>query len=451
MNNSSKYHMAFNSTLFHKPDLYRWCFLSVMLFPSTLIGQSVLKLDEAVSIAMEQNFGIQISTLEQTIDEMGIYKSNAGIGPIIDLNSNFRTTGNNVNQSFLDGREVNRWGRSINPSANISLNLTLYNGGRMRATYQGLKMLGEYGEIEKKLIIQSTLVEVMVAYFDIVKHKQTLIYLNSIIEYYNERLKITDQRWQVGKGSKIDFLQSKTDLNAQLSEVTRAENNLRNAKVILNGLLNRHPSEDFEIEESERIPSNYVLSNLEDRAINQNRDIVLLQKALEISYKEEQEVSAARKPQILLNGSVGYSYIDTNTGFLSNSQNLAGIIGLSARWNLFNGHHTKNQIAISRIRTQVIEKRQENLELQIINDLTMAYNQYQSDKELLEFEQQNKAIAEENLSISLEKFRLGGSSILVLSEAQRAYDTALNRLVNSEYNVKISELNILRLSGSLVE
>lgn len=443
--------MAFNSTVSNKFNICKWFFLSVMLLPMPLFGQSVLKLDEAVSIAMEQNFGIQISTLEQTIDEMGIYKSNAGIGPVIDLNSNFRTTGNNVNQSFLDGREVNRWGRSINPSTDISLNLTLYNGGRMRATYQGLKMLGEYGEIEKKLIVQSTLVEVMVTYFDIVKHKKTLTYLNSIIEYYNERLKITDERWQVGKGSKLDYLQSKTDLNAQLSEVTRAQNNLKNAKVVLNGLLNRHPSVAFEVEESQRIPSNYELSNLEERAINQNRDIVLLQKVLQISYKEEQEVSSARKPQVFLNGSVGYSYIDTNTGFLTNSQNLAGIVGLSARWNLFNGRNTKNQIAISRIRTQIIEKQQESLEAQIINELTLAFNQYQSDKELLEFEQLNKAIAEENLSISLEKFRLGGSSILVLNEAQRAYDTALNRLVNSEYNVKISELTILRLSGSLVD
>ena len=50
----------------------------------------------------------------------------------------------------------------------------------MRATYQGLKMLGEYGEIEKRLIVQSTLVEVMVTYFDIVKHKKALTYLNSI-------------------------------------------------------------------------------------------------------------------------------------------------------------------------------------------------------------------------------------------------------------------------------
>jgi outer membrane protein len=180
--------------------------------------------------------------------------------------------------------------------------------------------------------------------------------------------------------------------------------------------------------------------------MNNNRDILLMQKSLEISLKEEKQVSAARLPRVFVNGSVGYSYNDTNTGFLANSRNLAGSLGLTASWNLFDGHHRKNQVAISRIK-----KERESLEFQIINDLTFAYNQYQTDKDLLQFEEQNKEIAEENLSISLEKFRLGGSSILVLSEAQRAYDVALNRLVNSEYNVKLSELNMMRLSGSLVE
>jgi outer membrane protein len=429
----------------------RLFFVFIILFPGVISAQPVLTLSDAISIAMDQNFGIQIAALEQSAEEMKIYKANAGIGPEIDLNANYRTTKNNVQQKFLDGREVDRWGRTINPNADISLNMTLYDGGRMQATYKGLKLQGEFSEIESKLIIQSTLVEVMVTYFDIVRQKQTVSYLNSIIKYYNERLKITEERWQVGKGSKIDFLQSKTDLNGQLSELTRAENNLKNAKVVLNGLLNRHPSETFETEESDRDPAIYELAKLEDQAMNNNRDILLMQKSLEISLKEEKQVSAARLPRVFVNGSVGYSYNDTNTGFLANSRNLAGSLGLTASWNLFDGHHRKNQVAISRIKTQVIKKERESLEFQIINDLTFAYNQYQTDKDLLQFEEQNKEIAEENLSISLEKFRLGGSSILVLSEAQRAYDVALNRLVNSEYNVKLSELNMMRLSGSLVE
>ena len=89
--------------------------------------------------------------------------------------------------------------------------------------------------------------------------------------------------------------------------------------------------------------------------------------------------------------------------------------------------------------------------MQLVNDLSLTYNQYQTDKELLNFEILNREIALENLTISLEKFRLGGSTILELNEAQRAYDTALNRLVDAQFNIKLSELELLRLSGTLVD
>jgi len=429
----------------------RWYYLCLVLLPHILNSQSILTLNETIRVAMEQNYGIQISVLEQTADAMEVYKANAGMGPILDWNASFRATGNNVKQNYLDGRVVKRWGRSINPNTDISLGMTLYDGGRMQATYERLGLYGQYSELQGKLIIQSTIVDVMLTYYEIIKHKKTVSYLNTIIKYYKERLNITEERWLVGKGSKLDFLQSKTDLNVQLSELAKAGNNLKNSKVVLNGLLNRHPSLDFDVEESKDIQSNYELSQLENQAINKNRDILLMQKAMDISYKQEVEIAAARKPQVFLNGSIGYAYSNTNTGFLSSSQNFSGGIGVSANWNLFDGNHRKNQIAIARINSNIIEKQHESLEFQIHNDLIYAYNQYLSDKELLQFEEENKSIAEENLSISIEKFRLGGSSILELSEAQRAYDTALNRLVDSAYNIKISELNLLRLSGSLVE
>ncbi|HEY1053645.1 MAG TPA: TolC family protein, partial [Emticicia sp.] len=88
---------------------------------------------------------------------------------------------------------------------------------------------------------------------------------------------------------------------------------------------------------------------------------------------------------------------------------------------------------------------------QMENDLVRAYNQYQTDKEILKLEEEYNKVAEENMQISLEKFRLGGSTILEINEAQRSLNTSLNRLTNARYNIKISELQLLRLSGELVK
>ncbi|MBK8503089.1 MAG: TolC family protein [Saprospiraceae bacterium] len=107
-------------------------------------------------------------------------------------------------------------------------------------------------------------------------------------------------------------------------------------------------------------------------------------------------------------------------------------------------------MAISRVNSRVLEKQEEDLIVRVQSDLTESFNQYLSNKELLDFEEENKALAEENLAISLEKFRLGNSTILELNEAQRSYDTALNRLVNSQHNIRVSELRLLEISGQLM-
>lgn len=430
----------------------KYWLVNILLFFSFFVkSQNILTLQEAIGIALEQNYGIQIVKLEQLADAAQVYKSNAGIGPIVDWNAGLNLGGNNVNQKFTDGRIINRWGRTINPSTNLSLGITLFDGGRMHATYDRLGLLSEFSMEESKLLIQNTVAQVMEVYYDINRQKSTVNYLNTIIKYYQEQVKITEERWKVGKGSKLDFLQSQINLNAQLSEMAIAENNLRNAKITLNGLLNRNPNEAYDIENIQAAATIYQFETLANLARTKNRDILLLQKARQISLKEEEQFKADRKPTISLNGTLGYNFNSSTAGFLVSNSNVFASAGIASRWNLYDGNHRQNQIAIAKINTQIIEKQQESLDAQILTDLTLAFNQYRSDEELLAFEEQNKMLAEENLSIALEKFRLGGSSILELNEAQRGFDTALNRLVNSEYNIKISELELLLLSGGLVD
>lgn len=430
--------------------MHKIALLLTLFFPLLISGQPILSLEDAVGFALEENYGIQIARLEQTAAETQVYRANAGMGPIIDWNANFNAGVNNANQNFLDGRNVSRFGRNWAPNTNISLGWTLYDGGRMQATYEKLGALSEFSNLQGKVLVQNTVAQVMEAYYQVVLQKERLEYLNTVIGYYEERLKITEERWQVGQGSKLDFLQSKTDLNAQLSASTTANNDLKNAKVFLNSLLNRAPNTAFEVAEQIVSDKAYDINNLIELAKVKNRDLVLLDKAINISMLTEREVEAVKRPQLNFNSSLGYSYTNSNTGFLLSNRNIALNAGFSARWNLYNGNHTRKQIDLARINTTIVNKQREELLNQIVADLTIAYNQYISDQELLDFEEENKVLAEENLSISLEKFKLGASSILELNEAQRAFDTALNRLVNAQFNVRIAELELLRLSGSLV-
>ncbi len=428
----------------------KYYLLFFTLLPWLTQSQDILHLEEAIAIALDQNFAVDVAEIQAESAEKGVYRSAAGFGPTLSLNANLGGTLANVNQRFIDGREVKRFGRTVAPNANVALDWTLYDGGRMEAILEQLRLFSDGANLQSQLVIQDIVVQVMEVYYNIIRQKDRLAFLNTIIKYYEDRLKITEERWQVGRGSKIDFLQSKTDLNAQLSESARARNELRNGKVALNGILNRDLAIDFLVHEDSLTYPDYVLEDLIAQATTDNRDLLLLQNQRNLNLLTEKTIEAGRKPQLDFSSTLGYNYLNTNAGFLLSNQNANLNVGLRARWIIYDGNHLRNQLAIQKLQTSAVEKQYDQSLQNIVTRLTNAFNQYTVDRELLAFEKENRALAEENLAISVEKFKLGGSTILEVNEAQRTFDTALDRLVTAQYSVRISELDLLLLSGSLI-
>ncbi len=423
----------------------------LFLFAQTLIAQQTLSLEEAVQIALEKSYGIQIAKMQNEVADIQVFKGNAGMMPRVDLGANVGGAFNNINQKLSNGSEINRFGQSLLPVSTLSMSWLLYDGKRMYATLDRLKNQSELTQVQTRQMMETTVLNVMRAYYEVVRQNQTVKFLETVIKLYDERLKITEERWLVGKGSKLDYLQSKTDLATQQTERVRANNSLKNAKIALNDAMNREPETNFEVQELVGTIFEASPEELKNKARINNKNLQFLKKATDISAISQKEVEALKLPRITLNSSLGYSLSKTNAGLFLYNQTVGLNAGVSATWNIFNGEQTRRQIQVAKIQTNILQKQQEDAWLGLEAELMRAYNQYQSDKELLKLEEENTKIVEENMQISLEKFKLGGSTILELNEAQRRLDASLNRLVNARYNVKISELEMMRLSGEVVK
>ncbi len=426
-------------------------FLFLVIVNVNLIAQTVLKLEEAQSIALEKNWGIKISEKQIEAVDNQIFKGNAGMTPVVDWNASFFSNFNQVNQRFFDGREINRFGRSITPLTNLSLSWVLYDGRRMNAIMERLKSTGQQSRIQNQLIIQNTLSSVMQAYYDIQRLQQSKEYLKIIIKYYEERLKITEERWQIGRGSKLDYLQSKTDLSTQLSDLTNSENQLKTSKIRLNGILGQDPNIDFQVTNDTNLNVLYDLKELIKETKTKNQEFLFLKKSEEINLLNQKEAQSFLMPRVTLNSSFGYSFNSNNAGLISLNQSVGLNTGVTATWRIFDGHFIKKNIQLTKINGEILKLQKDDLINRIENELNTSYYQYETDKLLQKLELENKALAVENLEISLEKFKLGVSTILELNDAQTRFNTAMSRLVNAQFNVKISELELLRISGQLVK
>lgn len=426
--------------------------LIILLLNSPLIfSQTMLSLEEAQSIAMENNWGLKVSQKQIEATDNRIFKANAGYSPVIDWNTSYSGSFNQVNQKFFDGRSVQRFGTSITPNTNLSLAWTLYDGRRMQAVYARLNSQGQQSRIQNQLLVQNTLSNVMQAYYDIQRLQQSKSYLEVIIGYYEERLKITEERWQIGRGSKLDFLQSKTDYSTQKANLVNTLNELKGAKIRLNGLLARDPKTEFEVNDLSGYTNSDNLEILLENARIKNQEYLLLKKSEEINLLNQKEAKSFKLPRVGLTSSFGYNFNTNNAGLITFNQSVGLNTGITATWRVFDGQLNNRNIQLAKINGEIIKVQKEEWLNNIEMDLTSAYYQNQNDEVLLKLEHENKALAEENLEISLEKFKLGASTILELNDAQTRFNNALSRLVNAQYNVKISALELLRLSGQLAQ
>jgi outer membrane protein len=81
--------------------------------------------------------------------------------------------------------------------------------------------------------------------------------------------------------------------------------------------------------------------------------------------------------------------------------------------------------------------------------LITTYQNYQTNLDLLKVETANVEIANQNLDITLDKYRLGSISPLELREAQRNSIDAITRFLDAQYQAKLTEISLKELSGTL--
>lgn len=420
--------------------------LFLLILTCTMQAQSVLTLSEAIAIGLKNNNNIAISKLNEDLDNMQVYKANVGMTPRIDWNVNLNSSFNNVNQQFFDGRNINRFGRSIAPNTNVVLNYPLYDGGRMRTQLELLREAGKRTGIMTQSILEQVEDDITITYFAISRQKATLEFLNSLIKFYQERQTITEQRWQIGRGSKLDYLQSQNDLNTQLAAIKGAEIELGNLKIQLNLLLNRPADTQFDVEEFIRSVDLYSFDTSLKNAETNSEDLAMIEQDLAINALRVKEFQLTNKPRIGVVTSLGYSLSNTNAGLILLNQSLGINGGITLSWNLFDGGNIKKQTEIAKYRSKVLFKQRDLINQNLKSSLSLAFNQWSSFKEMLLLEESNKQLAEENLTIAQEKFKLGSSTILEVNDAQQRYDGAVNRYLTTLYNVKFAALDIERLS-----
>ncbi|WP_316811244.1 TolC family protein [Pedobacter heparinus] len=413
-------------------------------------GQERLSLEQAITIALKNNYDIKLVNNDVQIAKNNVNPGNAGMLPNVEgsfsdggSKQNITRTQSNGNQQTLDGV------RNTSMSYGASLGWTIFDGLQMFTNYEKLKELQKLGEVNAKATILTTLGNVISAYYTVSKEQRLVTARDTALDISQLRLKIADNKLAIGRGSKLDVLAAKVDYNTDTSAYLQEINLLKTAKTALNQVMARDLNLDFKVEDTIDIDAALNYGTLMGQMEQLNPDLqnaFISKKIAELNLKQ---VKGQRYPVVGVNGGYEFQKSASPTGFNTQQRANGFTYGLTASVNIFNGflqrqneRNAKIEISSSAL---LLDKTKQDITAQLVS----TYQNYSTNLDLLKIEQNNVDIARQNLDITLEKYRLGSIAPLELREAQRNSIDAITRYLEAQYQAKLTEISLKEISGTL--
>jgi outer membrane protein TolC len=426
--------------------------LSVQAQQSTV--PDTLRLQTAVEQALDANPEARIARREVDIAENNRSVGNAGFLPTLTGQAGYNETISNSEQTFLSGETQTTDGAtSVQKNAGADLRWTVFDGLRPFATYDrlGAERDRQAAATDEQLSVLAA--DVIETYYDVARRQQELEVLREALSISRERVRIAEVRREVGSVSDLDVRQARVDLNADSAAVLRQEVELTNAKSRLNDLLARseEASTRYAVTSTIEVDSALGYSALQESAFRESPALAQAREALRAAEAERREVRADYFPTVDLTAGLGYSQLDAESGFLQQSTSTEFTYGVSLSFDLFDGlnRHRRNQNAA--IRTTNARLAVEDVRSGLVTALTSAYERYRNRLQLVELERQNRSAVQANVDVALEQFELGTITSVELRDVQEQFIQAESRLLTAQFEAKQAEVELLRLSGQLLD
>ncbi|MDI9340599.1 MAG: TolC family protein [Sediminibacterium sp.] len=418
----------------------------------TISAQEHLTIEEAIKSALEKNYALLIAkgnvSRAQTLNNLG----EAGLLPSLNLTAGYNGASVNSYQEFATGGTQLRNGAQSN-AANAALNASwvIFDGLNRFTAKKQLDNTEKRFAMAFKEQMETTVYEVIAAYYNIVKIEELQKSARQNLTVYDEKQKISRVKSDIGLDSKVDLLLIQADYNKVKSTLLQLELEKWNAKVRLNTLMGRQPDVDYNVVDSIPLTYSPVYEELKKSAITSNATLQLARLNEQQAQLNVKTLRGQLFPIVQINAS--YSFL--------RSQNQAGLLvlnrqdgingGIQANWPLFSGLARQKRIKDAQLNALNNQYQIQETTLMIDAGVFSQYKTYELNRQITQLEEQNLRDANTLQTISMERYRNGKAAVLETMETQRLLEETQVRRIQARYNCKLAEAALLRLNGQLVK
>lgn len=431
-------------------------FAIIIVAVSTALGvkaQEVYSLKQCIETGLERNYSIRIVRNEQLISDNNATPGNAGYLPTVDMSGGFSGSVNNNRNKLSDGTTEKENGvNSETGNIGLNVNWTVFDGFGIQAEYARLKELQKMGELSTRLTIEDFVATLSGEYYNLIRQHIRLRNLRSSLELSRERVRIAEERYHIGSGSRMDLQQAQVDFNADSSNVLNQLQVVHTSRIRLNELMAIDNVDEHIYLKDSIIRPNIFLDEVDlwQNTLASNASLLIAQKNQTLSELDYKKVKSRDYPYVRLNAGYGYTANWYEVGNTDLQQRLGLNYGLTIGFNLFDGLNRRRERRNARIQIENSQLRTQELELGLRADMSNLWMAYQNNLDLWSLEKENVVVALENHRIAIDRYKLGELSGIELREAQISLLEAEERQSIAEYSTKLCEISLLQLSGQIL-
>lgn len=413
-------------------------------------GQQPLTLQKAIETGLANNFSILIQRNDAEISKNNNTAGNAGFLPTLGLNVAQNNTVSNTHQEQFSGTVRDVTGaQNRNFTAGVALSWTVFDGLRMFATKQMLSIQEDLGDNGSRIVVEGTVSDIILTYSGMIQLQKMVQVMREAVDLSMQRKRIAQAKLTFGAGSELMLLQSTVDLNADSTELIRQETALNNTLIDLNRLLALDIDSRWVLTDSIQLTDTLSFEGSLDASLQQNSSLVGARLNQAVLRQELRISQSFRYPEVGLAAGYSYSTLHAQTGFLQYNRSYGPSYGITLSYNLFNGFNVNRAVKNARLALNSGEFEAKDTELELRASLRKLFNEYQVNLRIIRMQLVNVKVAQENVNVAFEKYKLGSLDDVGLREIQNKLIDAQSQLILSQFEAKKAETEILRLSGAL--
>lgn len=427
---------------------------SLLVIAQTLLGQeSVMTKEKAIDLALKNNLDIQVARNTKKIDDNNASILNSRYLPSVTGLAGGSIDRQNTEGQLAsgetrraDGAETRRYNASVN------VNYTLFDGLGRYYDYKSFKERSQQSELEVRQTIELTILQLFTVYYELARLTENTKNLQQALEISKDRLTRAKYQFEYGQNTGLDVLNAEVDINTDSINLLNSRQQLRNTMRDLNLVLNQDLSSTYTADTLVEFVPGLRMENMYNEAKLNNIRLQIVEKEMNINRYSIKSAKGTLLPTIGLTGTYGWNELNNNSPLAFLIQNTSnGVTGsINLTWNIFDGGTAITGIKNVKIAYENQELLKKQVQLEVERDIRNAWDSYTNALYVLEVQEKNLQTNQNNFNRTNERYKLGQITSIEFRQAQLNLLNAELAQSQAKYSAKLAELQMLQVSGQLL-